>query len=418
MADFTVTPSAVDTSTAVAVDASASSDLEDDAADLEVRWDWQNDGTWDTGFSTTKTASSPTYAAVGFHTIALEVRDTAGASSYATRDVSVRPTGPAIFYVATAAELVTAINSLTGAGDTIVVTADIVFPPGSAVPAIDADVQIVGDGFAVDGSSLFMFSSCFTVTAGFASFTDLELDSCRYHGIAFVGASGGQVRNTYIHDAGGDAIRISDTPNVTVGPDNLLNNNGADGVFITGAASDDTTVRGNTITGNSYCGIHLAGNNERALLEGNQIWTHTWNDIRGDAAVHDVVVQHNTLTDSPYGVIIDAAGNTGWEVRNNIITTSTTAGVETSGATLTAFGYNLFSANLSDCSGCTVQSTDVLMDPLFVDPSPAAPDFTLQGLSPAIDAGVDLGVDVNGPAPGDYNGAAPDIGAHEAPANP
>jgi hypothetical protein len=38
-------------------DASGVWDGETDPASLQVRWDWENDGTWDTGYSTTKTAS-------------------------------------------------------------------------------------------------------------------------------------------------------------------------------------------------------------------------------------------------------------------------------------------------------------------------------------------------------------------------
>jgi hypothetical protein len=35
--------------------------------------------------------------------------------------------------------------------------------------------------------------------------------------------------------------------------------------------------------------------------------------------------------------------------------------------------------------------------------------------SPVVNVGLDTGADRNGPAPGNFNGAAPDVGAFEAP---
>lgn len=55
-ASFTVSPASGTTETDFAFDASASSDAEDAASVLRVRWDWESDGTWDTDYSTAKTA--------------------------------------------------------------------------------------------------------------------------------------------------------------------------------------------------------------------------------------------------------------------------------------------------------------------------------------------------------------------------
>jgi hypothetical protein len=87
-ASFTVSPGSGDVVDTFTVDASASSDEEDDAALLEVRWDWENDGTYDTAYSTTKTADHQ-YLTGGTFTIRLEVRDSDDATATATRDVSV-----------------------------------------------------------------------------------------------------------------------------------------------------------------------------------------------------------------------------------------------------------------------------------------------------------------------------------------
>jgi hypothetical protein len=88
-AAFTVDPTGGDTTTTFQLDASASSDLEDPANDLEVRWDYDNDGTYDTAWSTTKTASVG-YPAPGTYTIRLQVRDTRGLTATVTSQVTVQ----------------------------------------------------------------------------------------------------------------------------------------------------------------------------------------------------------------------------------------------------------------------------------------------------------------------------------------
>ncbi|MCK4367783.1 MAG: right-handed parallel beta-helix repeat-containing protein [Thermoplasmata archaeon] len=93
MASFTLSPSTGNVTTVFAVDASSSWDLEDSITDLEVRWDWEDDGTWDTSWSTVKTAQHQ-YADPGNYTIRLEVKDTQGAADQTTGEVSVENTPP------------------------------------------------------------------------------------------------------------------------------------------------------------------------------------------------------------------------------------------------------------------------------------------------------------------------------------
>jgi PKD repeat protein len=76
---FTVSPSKGDLNTIFNVDASCSTDFKDTITALQVRWDWENDGTYDTSYSTTKTASHQ-YTAMGLKTIKLQVKDTDGNS--------------------------------------------------------------------------------------------------------------------------------------------------------------------------------------------------------------------------------------------------------------------------------------------------------------------------------------------------
>lgn len=91
-ADFTVSPSAGNISTTYNVDASASADPED-GANVQIRWDWNNDGTYDTSWSYTKTAST-TYSTPGTRTIKLEVKDSQGATDTKTLTVDVNNTAP------------------------------------------------------------------------------------------------------------------------------------------------------------------------------------------------------------------------------------------------------------------------------------------------------------------------------------
>jgi hypothetical protein len=69
-------------------DASCSSDLEDASDSLQVRWDWENDGVWDTDWTKTKGASHR-YETPGRKTLRVEVRDTGGLSAAALDSAEV-----------------------------------------------------------------------------------------------------------------------------------------------------------------------------------------------------------------------------------------------------------------------------------------------------------------------------------------
>jgi hypothetical protein len=87
-ASFTVSPLNGPVDMTFSVDASSSTDFEDDAGLLEVRWDWEDDGTWDTDWTTEKTATHQ-YSVPGDYTIRLEVVDTRLLSGQATAQVEV-----------------------------------------------------------------------------------------------------------------------------------------------------------------------------------------------------------------------------------------------------------------------------------------------------------------------------------------
>ena len=103
------------------LDASCSTDDMTAPQNLEVRWDFQNDGTWDTGFSTTKVHQSffpdptvPTWIARA------EVRDSDGKTAETTRSLPLGPLPTAPDMVAGAITF----RQLTGLVDTVRVNED------------------------------------------------------------------------------------------------------------------------------------------------------------------------------------------------------------------------------------------------------------------------------------------------------
>jgi parallel beta-helix repeat protein len=75
-ASFIITSKVVNVNQPITVDASGSSDIEDDTSGLLVRWDWECNGTW-TSWSIAKTAQH-NYSTIGSYTIKMEIMDTDG----------------------------------------------------------------------------------------------------------------------------------------------------------------------------------------------------------------------------------------------------------------------------------------------------------------------------------------------------
>ena len=77
--------------TAFVADAGCSTDDRTPQPKLKVRWDWENDGVWDTDWSVTRGVSH-SYAHEGRQTIRSEVADAQGLTGTATLEVLVHPT--------------------------------------------------------------------------------------------------------------------------------------------------------------------------------------------------------------------------------------------------------------------------------------------------------------------------------------
>jgi len=87
-AGFLFSPLTGDTTTVFDFNGTYSGDVETALAALEVRWDWNGDGTWDTGWSTSKVQSHP-FAAPGDYTVLMEVRDSSGLTNMTALQVHV-----------------------------------------------------------------------------------------------------------------------------------------------------------------------------------------------------------------------------------------------------------------------------------------------------------------------------------------
>lgn len=87
-ASFSIQPSSGSTSTNFQFDASTSSDNEDPNSALLFRWDWEDDGTFDTPWDSSPNAQH-SYSKVDTYTVRLEVQDSGGMPGTTTQNVTV-----------------------------------------------------------------------------------------------------------------------------------------------------------------------------------------------------------------------------------------------------------------------------------------------------------------------------------------
>lgn len=84
-----ITPSTdIDTETDIQFDASGSTDAEDETTALQVRWDWDSDGTYDTDFTTTKTETHR-FIFAGNKIVSIQIKDSQGLTTSTNISVDV-----------------------------------------------------------------------------------------------------------------------------------------------------------------------------------------------------------------------------------------------------------------------------------------------------------------------------------------
>jgi hypothetical protein len=271
-------------------------------------------------------------------------------------------------------------------------------------PTDAAGLDVIGDGALLDGAAT---SVCIKVNASNNRYFGFEIRNCANNPVQVSGGSGNQFTRCYIHDnANGVVIAGS---NNTFGPYNDVVNNGARGIEVNGPS----TVSWNRVYGHTGQGMFLAGAADGSLLLGNVFYDNGIGIDIGNLSNGHIVV-HNTVHASGTNGVLVGSNCSGTVLRNNIISGSGSAGVAAGDGNFATIDHNDFFGNVGDCSNCTTlgpgSRTD---DPKYMDA--AAHDLRPAPGSPLIDAGVVLSYDVNGPAVGNYNGSAPDIGACEAP---
>ncbi len=87
-ASFTIEPTVGTTDTMFVFDASGCSDPDEETRYLQVRWDWDGDGVWDTLWGSGKQRIHR-YESIGSYAAALQVRDSWGEIDFCTHDVHV-----------------------------------------------------------------------------------------------------------------------------------------------------------------------------------------------------------------------------------------------------------------------------------------------------------------------------------------
>jgi uncharacterized protein (TIGR02145 family) len=112
-ASFTIAPASGTLATVFAFDASASSDPYQSSEELRVRWDWENDGNWDTPYSLIKTENYQ-YQSAGNFTVKLEVINNEGLKNTKEKSLSVSGSGELVLQTGTASEITTTSAKISG----------------------------------------------------------------------------------------------------------------------------------------------------------------------------------------------------------------------------------------------------------------------------------------------------------------
>jgi hypothetical protein len=289
IATFTAT---VTNTTTATVDASAVTDTETAAADLEVCWDWNNDGTCDTAYSTTKVATHD-FGASGNYTIGMTVRDAQGQTASVTRDISFADVqyigGQTITSTLWYGTIIVTGDITVGVGETLTIA------DGTSVLFINADQNNDGVGdyeIEVDGdlvvngtaASPVVFSVQGNTSRNPGAWNAIYVDGTatidhaeiEYADVGIDVRSGGvlTLTNSTVRQTQASCVKLSNGDN-SVLTDVTTTQCGQDGVWAS-AGSTGVSITNLTSTDNGRHGLHVSD------VSGVTATTSTFSSNAGD----------------------------------------------------------------------------------------------------------------------------------------
>lgn len=259
----------------VTVDASGVTDDTTDAAALEVRWDWEDDGIYDTAFSADKLAAHD-YPEQGEYTIRMQVRDNVGQTASSTRrvrlvdrqvvsgdiesqvwagtilvtgDVRLLPGHTLTVVAGTSVQVVRVDQDGNGIGDyDIVINGELrvqgepdapvvftVFGADDRAPAAWQGLDLNGDRPSSVRHAVVEFAHTGIMVRDDSVIEDTLVQQTSQYGIRVIG-DGGRLDRVTINDSGHTALRLSGADDVTV-----------DALRVSGAASYGIDGRGSNV---------------------------------------------------------------------------------------------------------------------------------------------------------------------------
>jgi len=436
---LTVTPtSGVTAATSFTFDASCSSDREDPTAALQIQFDFEGSGTWVPADGAAQAAHA--YAAAGVYAAIARVTDTGGLTAYAVRRVAVADPASQVLVTTlqdeddpnptpanwgnTGLSLREAVNYLNGlvlagqpAAKTVSFSAGL---SGTLLLGTPLD-PLEASGASIVGRPDILLDfqgakqACLTLDAAGQTVLGLRVTGCDATAIFLSpSSSGSRVAECTLagpslktSSAGIEAQSAS-----IVGPMNDVSgyDTGVRFPSLGGYTLDGNRLHDN-VTGAVLTGVTTAG----ALVARNLFYANTGDGLHVTSSPGLTLVHHNVFDGNlGNGLSASSANPPPLDARNDLFTHNGAYGTSGPISGFSPFDHNGFFGNaLGPIAGAAPGATDVTADPRYVDR--AAGDFRLLPGSPAVNAGVDVGLDVNGPESGNYNGAAPDLGAAETP---
>ncbi len=415
LACFTVTPGAGTAgTTSFAFDASCSSDHEDPASALQVSFDF-GDGTPPTALAVAKTATY-TYAAAApgspplVLTAYAQVMDTGGLAAFAEHRVVLFAAGDEVVVTTDADSGAGSLRDAIGTVNGLPLPAVITFADAyqihllSALPPLEASGAIIAGrpGVLIDCSATSTY--CLSLAGAGQTLAGIAVSGSLGVSVELYGAGGQVAECSIVLAPSPTSVGIEVTGSGAVGPGNDVSG-GDVGIRV---ASGTAIVQGNRVHGNR---VGVVSANSNATIQRNLVFANISTGIQVTSTAG--TVRFNT-SDGNGADGLSPSGSVQVDVRDNLFTNNAAYGVGGPLGGAFPFDHNGYFGNgRGAIAGGALGPTDVTGNPRYLERAGA--DFHLLPGSPAIDAGVDVGLDVNGPAPGNFNGAAPDLGALETP---